>query len=73
MQKDKDSPQSISFWKVTASILASFFGVQSSKNRERDFVHGKPIHYIAIGLGSTILFIVMLWGIVKLVLSSAGV
>lgn len=73
MQKDKDSPQSVSFRQVAVSIFASFFGVQSEKNRERDFVHGKPIHYIIMGLVSTLLFIVVLVGIVKLVLALAGV
>jgi len=73
VQKDKDSPQSVSFRQVAVSIFASFFGVQSEKNRERDFVHGKPIHYIIMGLVSTLLFIVVLVGIVKLVLALAGV
>lgn len=73
MQEDKDSPQPVSFWQVSMSIFASFFGVQSDKNRERDFVHGKPIHYIMVGLISTVLFIVVLIGIVKLVLTLAGV
>jgi hypothetical protein len=73
MQKDKDTPQPVSLWQVTVSIFASFFGVQSDKNRERDFVHGKPIHYITIGLVSTVLFIIVLIGIVKLVLSFTGV
>lgn len=73
MQEDKHSPPSVSFWQVTMSILASFFGVQSDKNRERDFVHGKPIHYITIGLIVTFAFIVLLWAIVKWVLATAGV
>lgn len=73
MQEDKDSPRPVSFWQVSVSIFASFFGVQSDKNRERDFVHGKPIHYITVGLISTVLFIVVLIGIVKLVLTLSGI
>ena len=58
---------------VFKSVLASFFGVQSSKARERDFTHGKPAHYIIVGLIFTAIFILTIWGVVKLVLHLAGV
>lgn len=73
MDKDKDTQPEVSLWQVAVSIFASFFGVQSDKNRERDFVRGKPIHFIIIGIISTVLFILMLWAIVKVVLTVAGV
>jgi len=44
-------------WQVIASVSASFFGVQSSKNRERDFKHGKAAHFIVIGLLATGVFV----------------
>jgi len=49
------------------------FGVQSSKNRERDFTKGKPIHYVVVGLLFTVIFILTLVGVVKLVLHFSGV
>jgi hypothetical protein len=55
------------------SVLAAFFGVQSEKNRERDFQHGRPIHFILIGLIMTLLFILAVLIAVKLALRSAGV
>jgi len=58
---------------VVLSVLASFFGVQSEKNRERDFSHGKASHFIIAGFVLTLAFILVIWGIVKLVLNSAGV
>ncbi len=58
---------------VTKSVFAAFFGVQSSKNRERDFVQGKPIHYAIIGLAATFIFVFSVWLIVKAVMSAAGV
>jgi hypothetical protein len=61
------------FLQVVISVLAAFLGVQSSKNHERDFQHGKPIHYIAVGLLLTVLFVLTIWGVVRLVLSAAGV
>jgi hypothetical protein len=53
--------------------LAAFFGVQSEKNRARDFQHGRPIHYILVGLIMTLLFILLVLIAVKLALRSAGV
>ena len=60
-------------WAVMKSVSAAFFGVQSSKNRERDFVHGKASHYILVGLLATFTFIAVVWLAVVLVLKSAGV
>ena len=58
---------------VIKSVLASFVGVQSEKNRLRDFAQGKPIHFIIAGLILTVVFILVVWGVVKLVLSAAGI
>jgi hypothetical protein len=57
---------------VIASVLAAGFGVQSKKNRERDFQHGKPIIFIVTGLVFTVLFIVAVTMIVNTVLEKAG-
>jgi hypothetical protein len=67
---ERERPNLLSVFK---SVLASFFGVQSSKARERDFTHGKPAHYIIVGLILTALFILTVWSVVKLVLHLAGV
>jgi uncharacterized membrane protein YhdT len=69
MEKDK-SP---TFLQAIKSVLAAFIGVQSEANRERDFTQGKPSHFILAGLILTLVFILVLWGIVKLVLTLAGV
>ena len=61
----------IKFGDVIRSVAAAFFGVQSNRNRERDFKHGKPVHYIAIGAAATVLFVLVMWGVVKLVLAFA--
>ena len=59
----------VGFWSVCKSVGAAFFGVQSAKNRERDFTHGKPVHFIVVGVGLTVLFIAAVWGVVQLALS----
>lgn len=50
------------------SVAAAFFGVQSNKNREKDFSQGKLSHFIIVGIISVVLFIVLLILIVSLVL-----
>ncbi|HRY16414.1 MAG: DUF2970 domain-containing protein [Candidatus Competibacteraceae bacterium] len=64
------SPRPLS---IILSVLAAFFGVQSEKNRTRDFQQGRPIHYILVGLIMTLLFILAVLVAVKLALRSAGV
>ena len=61
-----------SFLGVLGSVLASMFGVQSSSKHQEDFAHGKAIHYILVGLLVTAVFILSIWGVVKLVLSAAN-
>jgi len=68
-----EEKHSIGFMQVVKSVLSGMFGVQSSKNRERDFTKGKPIHYVVVGLLFTVIFILTLVGVVKLVLHFAGV
>lgn len=60
-------------WDVTKSVLAAGLGVQSRKNYERDFTHGKPWQYIVIGLVGVALFIAIVVTVVMVVLSMAGV
>ena len=67
MEDDKPS-----FLDVIKSVLASFFGVQSDKNRQRDFQHGSLWQFILVGLVLTVLFIVGMIVIVKIILASVG-
>lgn len=56
---------------VIGSVFASMFGVQSSKKHEEDFAKGSVGAYLAMGLIATVVFILMVWGVVKLVVSVA--
>ena len=60
-------------WDTIKSVAAAFFGVQSSRNREHDFTRGKPSHYLVIGVGMTLLFVLAVITVVRLILRSAGV
>lgn len=56
-EDDKNTGQ-LTFFEVMLSVLASAFGVQSSKNRERDFAKGNPVHFIMVGILFTVIFVV---------------
>ena len=56
---------------VAQSVLAAAFGVQSSRNRERDFKHGSARTFILAGLVGTVLFVVAVWVVVSLVMKAA--
>jgi hypothetical protein len=55
---------------VFQSVLAAFFGVQSNKNRKKDFTEGKLIHFIIVGVFLVFVFIGALVLTVQLVLSN---
>lgn len=72
-QKPPDSADKpLTLWQVIGSVGAALFGVQSRKNRERDFTRGKPLHFIVIGIVMTLVLVVTLVFIVKLMLHNAG-
>lgn len=50
------------------SVAAAFFGVQSNKNREKDFTEGKLSHFIFVGIISVAIFIAVLMFLVSLVM-----
>ena len=53
------------------SVIAAFIGVQSNKNRENDFAHGKLSHFIIVGIIAVIVFISALIAVVSLVIPSS--
>jgi hypothetical protein len=63
-----EAPKSLTFLQMVGSILASFFGVQSGKNRERDFKHGKARAFIMVGVLMTIVWYATISLIVHVVL-----
>jgi len=68
--QDAEKPPTL--MQTVGSVGAAFFGVQSSKNRERDFKHGRAWMFIAVGAVMTTLFVLGLVLVVKLMLRNAG-
>ena len=66
------TPPKHTLWDTIAGVAAAFFGVQSSKNRQRDFTHGKAAHFIAVGVIATALFVLAVIVAVRFALRQAG-
>ena len=71
---DDTSPESgkLNPLQVVGSVLSAGLGVQSSKNRERDFKQGRAGVFIAAGIIFTLTFIGVVFLVVQLVLKGAG-
>lgn len=65
---DAEPPGRLSALAIVKSVLAAGFGVQSSKNRERDFSQGSYRHFIVAGIVFTVLFVLTLVMVVRVVL-----
>ena len=66
-----EKPRPTTVWQVIQSVAWSFFGVQSSENRKRDFTHGRPLHYLIAALLMTGVVALFFYGVVQLVLHFA--
>lgn len=71
-QGGKDEEEGLSLWQLIGSAVSAAIGVQSSENRKRDFSRGRPGQFIAIGIIFTVLFVLVMIGVVNLVLSTVG-
>ena len=66
---DEKKPKKPGLGAIVKSILAAAIGVQTNKNRERDFNEGNPLAFIIGGFVFTLLFIATIATIVGFVLS----
>lgn len=62
--------EKLTLWQIISSVLAAAVGVQSDKNRQRDFTKAKPGTYIIAGIIFTLLFIGVIFAVVQLVLAN---
>ncbi|MEE4202140.1 MAG: DUF2970 domain-containing protein [Halieaceae bacterium] len=68
--KPESGKKSLGLMAVLSSVFAAALGVQSSKNRERDFKQGSAGVYIAAGIIFTALFIATVVMVVQWVIAS---
>ena len=65
---ERQSKKKLSLIDVALSVCAAALGVQSSKNRKRDFSRGNPITFLFFGALFTVIFVLTIIGIVHLVI-----
>ncbi len=68
-EQQEDSTPKLPFWRVVLSVIQAAFGVQSEKNKRRDFAQGTIAGFIAAAIIFTVVFVLVLLLIVRLVLS----
>lgn len=68
-QPTDESEKPLGFFQMVGSVLASFFGVQSSKNKQRDFKRGKASQFIAVGILMTAVWYGAIYWLVNVVLA----
>jgi hypothetical protein len=73
VMNDNDEGKPLKLAELLQSVLSAALGVQSGKNRARDFSRGKPSQFIILGVSFTVLFVLLIYIVVRLVLHSAGV
>lgn len=62
----------LSLFQVLGSVLSSFLGVQKNETRERDFKQGRARDFIIVGAVLTVVFILIVFGVVQLVMRVAA-
>ena len=72
-ENNQKEEESLALWEVFQGVFAMFLGVQSEKNRERQFKYGKFYQFLIVGIFLTFLFIIHIVLLVKYVLHWAGV
>lgn len=60
----------LTFLEMVQSTLWALLGVQKPDNHSRDFSQGNPWHFIYMGIGFTVIFVLVLVGIVHLSLNA---
>ena len=71
MDEKSDKRHGTGFLSVARSVGAAMIGVQSRRNRERDFTEGKPVHFVVGGLIGTLLFVLAVWLLVRYLIATA--
>jgi hypothetical protein len=71
-EPDNDEPgEKLNLLQVVGSVLAAGLGVQSSKNRERDFKGGSFKTFLVAGIVFTAVFVGTIYLVVSTVLENA--
>jgi amino acid transporter len=67
----EEKPPQSGFLAAMTAVFWSFFGVRKSADHERSAPQLKPQHYIAAGLLGALIFVLLVFSLVKVVLHFA--
>lgn len=70
-QSPEKSTSTPGIWRVLQSTLAGAIGVQSNKNREKDFENGNIWVFVVSGIIFTLLFILTITTVVRIAISAS--
>ena len=68
-QDDVDAPPRLR--EVLGAVFAAAIGIRSREDQERDFRRGSAAQYVVVGVIATLLFVAVVFGVVKFVLAIA--
>ncbi|WP_394212504.1 DUF2970 domain-containing protein [Enterovibrio calviensis] len=68
MHDTEQKEEKVTIWEVVKSVFAAMLGVQSDKNRQRDFKQSSMLPYILVGVVFVVLFVMGLIGVVSLIM-----
>ena len=71
-EEQRENKNSPGIFSVILSVLAAMIGIQSDKNRERDFEKGHLGNYIFVGVIVVAIFVFTLISVVNNVLEDAA-
>ena len=72
MAEQQKDTGGLSVWRILASVVAAWFGVQKDERRLEDFSKGKPHQFILAGLIAAVLFVLLIIGVVQVVMHFAA-
>lgn len=61
--------ENLKMWAVIKSVIAGLFGVQSEKNRQRDFNQSHMLPFIVVGIVMIGLLILGVIGLISLIMA----
>jgi len=65
--EDPNRAPTLTWSQILRSSLAAGLGIQSSRNRQRDFADGSPRRFIVMGMVLTMLFIASLVTVIRII------
>lgn len=63
-----ESPKELGFWATLKSVLWAMIGIRARGQAQQDFTRGKASHFIIIGIGFALIFILLLVLLVQAVI-----